>query len=196
MTEREYRTAKQLLEKRHFATFRTTNRGTIATLIDTRIFDVNLELGDGQHVTRPTDRRQAGDRQATTTNNERTAKNGEEAAPRMYPREQDKRISDLKAELKKLSPSDSDKIGAILSKLWPLEEKKYGCQRTSRPRPKPQPPRPAVTVGRLPDDIPHPEWKLQCDKIRQAVDSGGVDNPSTPPGPGATGPNPDPGKQT
>lgn len=40
MSEQQYRTAKRQLEKAHFATFRATNRGTIAKLTDTRLFDV------------------------------------------------------------------------------------------------------------------------------------------------------------
>lgn len=45
MTQQEYRTAKKHLEKCKFATFKATNRGTIATLCDTSIFDINI--GDG-----------------------------------------------------------------------------------------------------------------------------------------------------
>ena len=54
MTEGEYRTAKKNLQQWRFATFRATNRGTIATLMDTRIFDVNLEQSDEQNDTRTT----------------------------------------------------------------------------------------------------------------------------------------------
>jgi hypothetical protein len=39
LSEQQYRTAKNQLAKFHFATFRTTNRGTIAKLCDTRLFD-------------------------------------------------------------------------------------------------------------------------------------------------------------
>ena len=43
MTRQEYRTAKKKLERWRFATFRTTNKGTIAKLIDKRIYDINEE---------------------------------------------------------------------------------------------------------------------------------------------------------
>ena len=69
MSEREYRTAKSQLEKWGFATFRTTNKGTVAKLTDTRLFDVLQSSSDGQNDTPETDIRQASDRQATTTKN-------------------------------------------------------------------------------------------------------------------------------
>ena len=43
LTERKYRTAKALLESWGFATFKGTNKGTIATLINSRVFDINEE---------------------------------------------------------------------------------------------------------------------------------------------------------
>jgi hypothetical protein len=43
MTEGQYRAAKQRLEAAGFATFCTTNKGTIARLIFTGVFDPNLE---------------------------------------------------------------------------------------------------------------------------------------------------------
>jgi len=41
LTAKEYRTAKLLLEKLNFVAFQGTNRGTIATLLDSRIYDVS-----------------------------------------------------------------------------------------------------------------------------------------------------------
>jgi len=41
MTEKEYRGAKQKLEKHGFAAFRRANRGTVARLMDTRLFDTS-----------------------------------------------------------------------------------------------------------------------------------------------------------
>jgi hypothetical protein len=57
MTERRYRTAKAKLAKWGFATFRATNRGTIATLCGTSIYDPNIEASDGQSDTQETDKR-------------------------------------------------------------------------------------------------------------------------------------------
>lgn len=42
MTQREYRTARQKLADWGFATFKATNKGTIAKLADERIYDINL----------------------------------------------------------------------------------------------------------------------------------------------------------
>lgn len=61
MSERQYRTAKSHLTNAGFATFRTTNRGTIGRLADTRLFKVNPARGTGQQ--------QATDGQTPTTLN-------------------------------------------------------------------------------------------------------------------------------
>jgi hypothetical protein len=39
ISAREYRTAKRILQECGFATFKTTNKGTIATLINTSVFE-------------------------------------------------------------------------------------------------------------------------------------------------------------
>ena len=49
MSERNYRTAKAQLDEWGFATFRVTNRGTVAKLSDTRLFKINPRKGDGQN---------------------------------------------------------------------------------------------------------------------------------------------------
>lgn len=59
LTAREYRTCKSKLEKWEFATFKTTNKGTIAKLVDDSIYDINL---DGERQSK----RQANDKQTTT----------------------------------------------------------------------------------------------------------------------------------
>jgi hypothetical protein len=83
LTEREYRTAKAHLKNFGFATFRATSRGTVATLLGARIFDINMETADEQHddrlATLRTNRRQARDDQATRTNNVKNSKNAKNA---------------------------------------------------------------------------------------------------------------------
>ncbi len=74
LSERNYRTAKEHLEKWGLVTIETTNRGTIATLCNGKVFDINPEEGDGQPDRQTTDSRQAGDGQTTTKNNERKPK--------------------------------------------------------------------------------------------------------------------------
>ena len=55
MSERNYRTAKEQLSKWGFATFKPTNKGTVATLVNTAIFDASTFPADGQADGRPTD---------------------------------------------------------------------------------------------------------------------------------------------
>jgi hypothetical protein len=73
MSERQYRTCKENLQKWGFATFRTTNRGTIGKLCDSRLFAVSKFVTDGQNDSR-SDRRPTDDRRTTdgrgTTNQE------------------------------------------------------------------------------------------------------------------------------
>lgn len=84
LSEREYRTAKQLLEKHGFATFKPTNRGTIASLCDSRVFDINCDPNDGQSDGQPTSRRRTADGQPTTNEEgkkDKKEKNVAEATP-------------------------------------------------------------------------------------------------------------------
>ncbi|MFO1514271.1 MAG: hypothetical protein U1F83_15395 [Verrucomicrobiota bacterium] len=53
MSEQQYRTAKKLLAKARFAKFKSTKKGTIARLTDTRLFDVLNQRGNGQATTKP-----------------------------------------------------------------------------------------------------------------------------------------------
>jgi hypothetical protein len=48
MSRQEYRTAKKKLEDWGIATFRATNKGTIAKLCDTRVYDTNPEESNQQ----------------------------------------------------------------------------------------------------------------------------------------------------
>lgn len=79
MTEGQYRAAKKFLKKHSFATFRATNRGTIAKLINTEVFDPNLDNEDELNNDQiPSKQRTAND-PTTTTNNvkkENNSKNG------------------------------------------------------------------------------------------------------------------------
>ena len=59
MSERSYRTAKLHLAKWSFTTFKATNKGTVAKLMDTRLFEVMTTTGDGQNA----DNRRTGDGQ-------------------------------------------------------------------------------------------------------------------------------------
>ena len=56
MTEREYRTAKKLLEKGCFVTFQPTSKGTVAKLVNMGIFNISPPQRDGQSDRPSTDR--------------------------------------------------------------------------------------------------------------------------------------------
>jgi len=47
MSQQQYRTAKAQLTKFGFATFKTTNRGTVARLVDTRLFSTLSDEANG-----------------------------------------------------------------------------------------------------------------------------------------------------
>ena len=61
LTERTYRTAKKRLAEYGFATFKPTNKGTIAKLSNKSIYDINAEAGDEQSDGQTTDKRRASD---------------------------------------------------------------------------------------------------------------------------------------
>jgi len=85
LTERRYRTAKSDIQKFGLASFKATNRGTIAKLTDSRVYNINEdesdEPSDRQATSQATGKRQAGDEQATTNkklnNIKKTKKNKE-----------------------------------------------------------------------------------------------------------------------
>lgn len=66
MTQQQYRTAKAQLEKHGFATFKSTNKGTIGKLIDTRLFSTSLNAGNEQNNEQPTSSQRAGNERVTT----------------------------------------------------------------------------------------------------------------------------------
>lgn len=70
MTEQQYRTRKKRLEKWEFITTRATGRGTIAKLIDKRIYDINEDEGNGQSNGKPTDKQRTANGKLTTNKKE------------------------------------------------------------------------------------------------------------------------------
>ena len=76
MSERQYRTAKEQLERWKFATFRTTNRGTIAKIMDTRVFSVLNNSADRQNDGQTTNNQRTTARKATTNVERKELKDG------------------------------------------------------------------------------------------------------------------------
>jgi hypothetical protein len=104
MTEREYRTAKKILADGHFATFKTTNKGTIAKLIDTRLFRINPPIVDGQN---------AGQTPDTATNAATT-----NLKLRAVERESHKAFSTKASKLSHRQKELADRIEAALGIEW------------------------------------------------------------------------------
>lgn len=109
MSARQYRTAKQQLAKWRFATFKTTNKGTLGKLADTRLFDpLNIasdKLGDRQ----PTSSRQASDKQPTTNKKDKKVKNEEEGGSPLNSVEEWKLAKD-RARIRKSIQEEKDSI--------------------------------------------------------------------------------------
>lgn len=66
MTRQQYRSALAFLVKWNFVTIRTTNKGTIARLTDTRLFDPLNLMGNQQDNQKPTTEQPPASQQATT----------------------------------------------------------------------------------------------------------------------------------
>ena len=103
MSERQYRTAKVQLARESFATFKPTNKGTIAKLTDTRLFKINPPKVDGQR----TDTRRLADGQPTTNLNLKAVK------PESY-----KALSTKANKLSAPQKKQADRIEAALGDQW------------------------------------------------------------------------------
>ena len=103
LTEGQYRQAKKFLAKHRFATFKATNKGTIAKLVNTDIFDPNLENNNGQHNTPATNKQRASNEPTTTNKNDKKENNdkNEKFSPNV-------RIIDLKDAIKAKKQRCSD----------------------------------------------------------------------------------------
>jgi hypothetical protein len=71
LTQQAYREAKQRLAGWGFATFKGTSKGTIARLIDSRVFDINAEGNNEPSNKRTTNEQRTSNERATSNKNER-----------------------------------------------------------------------------------------------------------------------------
>lgn len=78
LTDQKYRTAKKHLEKCKIATFRATNKGTVATLCDSSIYNINAEQDNEPDNSRATNSQRTANEQVTTKKNVKKGKNDEE----------------------------------------------------------------------------------------------------------------------
>jgi hypothetical protein len=75
MSERQYRSAKQRLKRWGFADFKPTNKGTIATLLDTRVYDINEAPSRQARDDQMPECRRVHGGQTTTNKKDKKAKN-------------------------------------------------------------------------------------------------------------------------
>ena len=81
LTPGQYRAAKARLKRYGLIDFRGTNKGTIATLLNDTVFDVNAEAPRQANDKPVTGKGQTDDGQATTNKNEKKGKNERSHAP-------------------------------------------------------------------------------------------------------------------
>lgn len=81
LSPREYRTAKERLEKYHLATFQGTNKGTVATLLNTEVFDIFGTSTGEQEDTRPTTQEHTPDNPRATNEDGEDRKKGKPDKP-------------------------------------------------------------------------------------------------------------------
>ena len=122
LSEQQYRTAKAKLSEWKFATFKATNKGTIATLINTRVFDINAEPINGQNNSPSTDGQRTGNGQSTTTNNVKNEKSKKRGSRPTISHAQ-QRI-EWEGELKR--------VGKELETLYSLNDHDKGSKRYNR----------------------------------------------------------------
>jgi len=75
LTQQQYRTAKKKLEEWGLAKFEPTNRGTIATLLNTDIYNINIKTNNGHNNKQVTNSKRLVNDQITTNNNEKKVNN-------------------------------------------------------------------------------------------------------------------------
>ena len=120
LTEGKYRHAKKYLEDHRFATFRATNKGTIAKLINFDVFDPNLEDSNGQHNTPATNQRRTNNEPTTTNKNDKNENNDKNEKGNSSVKETswhwEKQLNAVKDELKQIeNTAGYDATGSIIS---------------------------------------------------------------------------------
>ena len=75
LTRQKYRTALQKLKEWQFVTIKTTNKGTIAKITNTMVFNINIEDCNHQTNQTVTIKQPSSNHQATTNKNDKNVKN-------------------------------------------------------------------------------------------------------------------------
>ena len=108
LTRQQYRTATKKLENWQFITIKTTNKGTIATLINTDVFDINVNLPTNNL----TIKQPSSNHQATTNKNDKNEKNTNIADTDKKPTDS-RQPKDKYLEFVKLSNPEHKKLVAL-----------------------------------------------------------------------------------
>jgi hypothetical protein len=75
LSEQQYRTSKERLNNWKLATFKATNKGTVATLTDNSIYDINQKPNNEQNNITATDEQRTSNEQVTTNKKDKNIKN-------------------------------------------------------------------------------------------------------------------------
>ena len=81
LTQQKYRTAKKYLENWKFITTKATNKGTVAKLINSTIFDINVEATNEQNNETATNGQRTGNERVTTNKNDKKEKKEKKLSP-------------------------------------------------------------------------------------------------------------------
>jgi hypothetical protein len=112
MTRQQYRTALAQLHKWKFATTRTTNKGTIARLTDTRLFDVLNVTSNQQDNQQPTATQPPASQRATSNEEGKKAKqeiNHESNKPPLAIKDRRPQLTELMQDAREVLGADEMK---------------------------------------------------------------------------------------
>ena len=115
LTTQQYRTTKKKLEDWNFATFTATPKGTIAKLLDKRVFDINEEQDNSLDNSQITVKQQSNNSQITPNKEckkKKNEKNEKETAFELFWNQYQKKVGIEKAKVawNKIHPNEYDKI--------------------------------------------------------------------------------------
>lgn len=84
LTNQKYRTALKNLEKWQFLTTKPTNKGNVVTLLDSSVFNINMESANEQANEQLTNSQRTANKQLTTNKNDKNVKNDKNKEKDMF----------------------------------------------------------------------------------------------------------------
>jgi hypothetical protein len=161
LSEQNYRSAKKRLADRQFATFRATNKGTVARLVNSRVFDINAD----EPTDSPTVKQRTNNGQTTTNKNYKNYKK-EKKVERERPPFQKPTVEEVKAycitkgfsvdagRFVDFYESKGWKIGSAPMKSWEAAVRNWARGNNQRKAPVPE----ATAVNSQPIHLNGLEW--------------------------------------